>query len=86
MHAARDYSDVTSRVIDEEVERILREQEARASRLLQRAPPRPGRGGGGPARKGDHRRRRGRPARRRGLRPAGARERPMVPRFAEIDR
>ncbi|HWE54981.1 MAG TPA: ATP-dependent zinc metalloprotease FtsH [Acidimicrobiales bacterium] len=34
MHAARDYSDVTSRVIDEEVERILREQEARASRLL----------------------------------------------------
>jgi cell division protease FtsH len=35
MHAARDYSDVTSRVIDEEVERILREQEARASRLLQ---------------------------------------------------
>jgi cell division protease FtsH len=35
MHAARDYSDVTSRVIDEEVERILREQEARATRLLQ---------------------------------------------------
>ncbi|HET9076287.1 MAG TPA: ATP-dependent zinc metalloprotease FtsH [Acidimicrobiales bacterium] len=35
MHNARDYSDVTSRVIDEEVERILREQEARASRLLQ---------------------------------------------------
>ncbi|HEX6392445.1 MAG TPA: ATP-dependent zinc metalloprotease FtsH [Acidimicrobiales bacterium] len=35
MHAARDYSDVTSRVIDEEVERILREQEARAVRLLQ---------------------------------------------------
>jgi cell division protease FtsH len=35
MHAARDYSDVTSRVIDEEVERILREQEARAGRLLQ---------------------------------------------------
>jgi cell division protease FtsH len=34
MHS-RDYSDVTSRVIDEEVERILREQEARAGRLLQ---------------------------------------------------
>ncbi len=34
MHAGRDYSDVTSRVIDEEVERILREQEARATRLL----------------------------------------------------
>jgi cell division protease FtsH len=34
MHAARDYSDVTSRVIDEEVERILREQESRATRLL----------------------------------------------------
>src|ERR1700730_19181458 len=33
MHS-RDYSDVTSRVIDEEVERILREQEARARRLL----------------------------------------------------
>jgi cell division protease FtsH len=33
MHG-RDYSDVTSRVIDEEVERILREQEARATRLL----------------------------------------------------
>jgi cell division protease FtsH len=33
MHS-RDYSDVTSRVIDEEVERILREQEARALRLL----------------------------------------------------
>jgi cell division protease FtsH len=35
MHSARDYSDVTSRVIDEEVERILREQEVRAGRLLQ---------------------------------------------------
>ena len=34
MHS-RDYSDVTSRVIDEEVERILREQEVRASRLLE---------------------------------------------------
>jgi cell division protease FtsH len=34
MHQGRDYSDVTSRVIDEEVERILREQEARATRLL----------------------------------------------------
>jgi len=34
MHS-RDYSDVTSRVIDEEVERILREQEARASKLLE---------------------------------------------------
>jgi cell division protease FtsH len=33
MHT-RDYSDVTSRVIDEEVERILRDQEARALRLL----------------------------------------------------
>jgi cell division protease FtsH len=34
MHGGRDVSDVTARVIDEEVERILREQEARASRLL----------------------------------------------------
>jgi cell division protease FtsH len=33
MHS-RDYSDVTSRVVDEEVERILREQEVRATRLL----------------------------------------------------
>ena len=33
MHT-RDYSDVTSRVIDEEVERILRDQESRALRLL----------------------------------------------------
>ncbi|MGH9105102.1 MAG: ATP-dependent metallopeptidase FtsH/Yme1/Tma family protein, partial [Acidimicrobiales bacterium] len=33
MHT-RDYSDVTSRVIDEEVERILRDQETRALRLL----------------------------------------------------
>ena len=33
MHT-KDYSDVTSRVIDEEVERILREQETRAYRLL----------------------------------------------------
>ncbi|MHB8670875.1 MAG: ATP-dependent zinc metalloprotease FtsH [Acidimicrobiales bacterium] len=31
---SRDYSDVTSRVIDEEVERILREQEERAMALL----------------------------------------------------
>jgi cell division protease FtsH len=34
MHT-RDYSDVTSRVIDEEVERILREQESRALKLLE---------------------------------------------------
>jgi hypothetical protein len=34
MHT-RDYSDVTSRVIDEEVERILREQESRAMKMLQ---------------------------------------------------
>jgi hypothetical protein len=33
MHS-RDYSDETSRVIDEEVERILREQEERAHELL----------------------------------------------------
>jgi cell division protease FtsH len=33
MHT-RDYSDETSRVIDEEVERILREQEERAHELL----------------------------------------------------
>jgi hypothetical protein len=33
MHT-RDYSDETSRVVDEEVERILREQEQRATELL----------------------------------------------------
>src|SRR5207245_8897947 len=33
MHS-RDYTAATSRVIDEEVERILREQEARATKLL----------------------------------------------------
>ncbi|HTV12834.1 MAG TPA: ATP-dependent zinc metalloprotease FtsH [Acidimicrobiales bacterium] len=33
MHS-RDYSDETARVVDEEVERILRDQEARATRLL----------------------------------------------------
>src|SRR5204862_7702647 len=31
---SRDYSDETSRVVDEEVERILREQETRATKLL----------------------------------------------------
>jgi cell division protease FtsH len=35
MHT-RDYSDETSRVIDEEVERILREQEERATKMLRR--------------------------------------------------
>jgi cell division protease FtsH len=35
MHT-RDYSDETSRVIDEEVERILREQEDRATKMLRR--------------------------------------------------
>jgi len=35
MHSAGDYIGVRSRVIDEEVERILREQESRATRLLQ---------------------------------------------------
>ena len=50
MHAARDYSDVTSRVIDEEVERILREQEATGQPAAQRASPRAGRGGRRPAR------------------------------------
>ena len=35
MHT-RDYSDETSRVIDEEVERILREQEVRATEMLRK--------------------------------------------------
>ena len=69
MHT-RDYSDDTARVIDEEVERILREQEERAGRAAP-APPGPRRGGRRPARARDDRRRRGRPPRRRGRRPAG---------------
>jgi cell division protease FtsH len=36
---SRDYSDETARVIDEEVERILREQENRARRLLEQHRP-----------------------------------------------
>jgi cell division protease FtsH len=34
MGSARDYSDVTARIIDEEVQRILREQEKRAQELI----------------------------------------------------
>jgi cell division protease FtsH len=34
MQSARDYSDDTARLVDEEIERILREQEDRAQRLL----------------------------------------------------
>ena len=73
----RDYSDDTSKVIDDEVERILREQEARAIDLLTQH------------RRGldavahallearDPRRRDGRAARRRGVRPARLRRRPQ---------
>ena len=43
MHT-RDYSDETARVIDEEVERILREQEDRARKVLTGVPPRARRG------------------------------------------
>ena len=65
MHT-RDYSDDTARVIDEEVERILREQEEHCRRGADRAPqgPRPGRPG--PARVRDDRRQRGHPPDRAG--------------------
>ena len=42
---SRDYSDETSRVVDEEVERILREQEDRATNAAHEAPLRPRRRG-----------------------------------------
>ena len=48
MHT-RDYSEDTSRVVDEEVARILREQEARARKRPRGAPERPGGGGAGAA-------------------------------------
>ena len=54
MHT-RDYSDETARVIDEEVERILREQEDRARRPAHQAPPRARPGRAGAARARDHR-------------------------------
>ena len=62
MTGQRDYSDDTARVIDEEVERILREQEDRARALLDQAPPRPRPGGQVAARARDDRRLRGRRA------------------------
>ncbi len=71
MHS-RDYSEDTARVIDEEVELILRRQEDRCPRGAEGAPRRAGPGGQGPLGEGDDRRRRGSAARRRGRRPRGA--------------
>ncbi len=65
MHT-RDYSDDTARVIDEEVERILREQEDQCRTRAHRAPQGPRPRGPGPARVRDHRRLRGHPAHRAG--------------------
>ena len=59
MHT-RDYSDETARVIDEEVERILRDEEDRCRKVLDRVPRRARRGRQGAARTRDARRRRGR--------------------------
>ncbi len=56
----RDYSDETARVIDEEVERILRDEEDRARKVLERVPPRPRGRRPSAARARDARRRRGR--------------------------
>ncbi len=78
MHT-RDYSDDTARVIDEEVERILREQEERGRAGAAPAPPGPRRRGRRPAGARDDRRRRGRPPGRRGRRPPGRRLPPGRP-------
>ena len=72
----RDYSDETARVIDEEVERILRDEENRARKVL--AEHRAGLEAvaAGAARARDARRRRGRRPRRRGDGPQGRRSPP----------
>ena len=70
MHT-RDYSDETSRVIDEEVERILRGQEERATQMLQQHREGLDMVAACIARERDHRRRRGPAARRRGQRLGG---------------
>ena len=70
MHT-RDYSDDTARVIDEEVERILREAEEACTERAHREPQGPRPRGPGAARVRDHRRQRGdppHPARPRRLR------------------
>ena len=72
----RDYSDETARVIDEEVERILRDEENRTRKML--AEHRPGLEAvaRGAARARDPRRRRGRAPGRRGDGPQGRRAAP----------
>ena len=72
MHT-RDYSEDTSKIIDDEVERILRAEEAARHGRAEQAPRRPQRHRPGPARQRDHRRRRGGPPGRRGPRLARAR-------------
>ena len=59
--AQSEYSEETARMIDEEVERILREQEDRAREVLTLAPQGPRPGGPGAARARDDRWRRGGP-------------------------
>ena len=73
----RDYSDETARVIDEEVERILRDEEDRARKVLDeyRAGLEAVRAGAARAR--DARRRRGRAPRRRRDGPQGRRPAPL---------
>ena len=72
MHS-RDYSDETARVIDEEVERILRDEEDRCPQDAERVPPGPRRGRQVAARTRDARRRRGHRARRQRDGPQGRR-------------
>ena len=72
MHT-RDYSEDTSKIIDDEVERILRVRGAAGHGGAEQAPRRAQRHRPGAARQRDHRRRRGGPAGRRGPRVARAR-------------
>ena len=66
MTSGREYSDDTAKLLDEEVARILTEQEQRATELHHQAPPRPRADRRAPARGGDDRR-----PRRRQPDPAG---------------
>ena len=62
MSAGREYSDDTAKLLDEEIARVLTEQEDRATQAAHQAPPRPRADRRVAAREGDDRRPRGRPA------------------------
>ena len=85
MTGGRDYSDDTARLVDEEVQGILRVQEDRARELLAKHRPRPRPGGRGVARPGDDRRLRGGPAGPGGS-GSGVRQRPRAGRRGQAHR